>query len=234
MALPIYLAMTGAELAFCQTMPEHPGYMACHFSPWDKGLSNFPGTLPDRAMLIVNDLSPMDGHDPELIFQQVLGLVRQWNAESVLLDFQRENCPETAALAQALTGLPCPVGISAPYAQEGNPVFLPPCPPDQSIEEYLRPWGGWEIWLEYALAGLQITLTERGAEVSPLEEAPESLPHGDDSLLCHYKTVLGPGRAEFLLYRTGEDREKLLERAASLGATRAIGLYQELAASGSE
>lgn len=231
MALPLYLAMTAAELARCTALPPRLGYMACHFSPYSAGLSGFPPSLPPGAVLLVDDSTPIAGHDPQQIGAQLTKLLSETGASRILLDFQRPGNPETAALVKTLVNdLPCPVGVAEDYAKELTaPVFLPPPPPDVPLSEYLAPWADREKWLDISMEGLSITLTEQGAACQALIEPPENgTPHYDSNLFCHYQIRTTSDRAEFLLYRTAEDLLALLEEAARRGVTLAIGLYQEL------
>lgn len=231
MAFPCYLAMTAAEFSGAENRPANPAWMACHFSPYATGLSNCPETLPEGAMLIVNDRTPIHGHDPSYILEQLKELTERLHCNSVLLDFQRPGCDETAALVQCLvSGLSCPVGVSEPYAQEQEcPVFLPPIPVYLSAREYLSPWAGREIWLEAALEGTQVTVTAEEARFAslPSEQIPEGC-HADEALLCHYAIQVEKDAAIFSLYRTVEDLRALLTAAADFGVTCCIGLYQEL------
>lgn len=231
MGLPLYLAMTAGEMEGNSSLPEHPGYMACHFSPYSTGLSNRPAMLPQGAMLILNDRTPMAGHDPALIGSQLADIVTEFGCDCVLLDFQRPGSEEVRALASIIPdALPCPVGVSELYAAELScPVFLPPVPADTSVREYLLPWAGREIWLEAAMDGKVITLTPKGSQFMALAkgERPED-GFRDEELHCHYHITLGQEDARFFLYRTREDLQNLLAAAESLGVTRAVGLWQEL------
>ena len=150
MAFPQYLAMTGAEYANAPVHPPHLGWMALHFSAYGTGLSNFPPTLPENAMLLVNDRTPISGHDPHLISQQLQQITQEQNCACVLLDFQRPGCLETQAVVEAvLHTLSCPVGVSEHYANGvSSPVFLPPVPLRTPISEHLAPWKDREIWLD--------------------------------------------------------------------------------------
>lgn len=228
MVLPLYLAQTSLEMAG-NSLQEHPAYMACHFSSGSPGLSNLPVSLPAGAMLILDDSTPMADHDPELIGKQLADAILRHNCESLLLDFQRPDIPGQQELAKLLTdSLPCPVGVSDRYAQELScPVFLPPVPPDTPLRDYLAPWQGREIWLEAALEGITLTLTEKGCTVEPLWDFPvDGL--SDDRLHCHYTVETDADTAIFHLWRTRQDLESLLSEAESLGVTKAIGLWQEL------
>ena len=228
MALPRYIAQTATEMAG-NPVSEHPAYLACHFSPGGKGLSNLPTALPQGAMLILDDSTPMDGHDPELIRNQLSDLIQQYRCGALLLDFQRPDVPGQQALAQLLgDALPCPVGVSEIYAQGSScPVFLPPVPPDRPLREYLAPWQGREIWLEAALDGIKLTLREKGCAAEPLWDFPEDgLP--DERLHCHYAIETAADSAIFHLWRTPSDLDELLTEAESKGVAKAIGLWQEL------
>ncbi len=229
MALPLYLAMTAAEIQKNSILPPRIGYMACHFSPYGTGLSNLPGSLPDNAMLILNDRTPIRRHDPELIGAQLESLISGLRCECILLDFQRPECEETLLLAEKLCTLPCPVGISACYAADLNcPVFLPPVPLDVPLSEYLLPWKHREIWLEVALDGMEITLTETGYSSIPLPCPDDFRGFSDLKLHCHYCIKTDTDRIKLTLSRTREDLEDMLLEAEPLGVTRAVGLWQEL------
>lgn len=231
MALPLYLAMTAAEISRAQAMPGKIAYMACHFSPYSTGLSAFPDSLPADSMLILNDRTPVQGHDPNLIAHQLLQATEDLGASCVLLDFQRPGNPQTAAAVQAiLHTLPCPVGVSEQYAEGLDcAVFLPPPPLDCSLEAHFSGWKGRQIWLEAALDCACITLTETGSSYIPLfpPETPEPS-HPEQRLHCRYQLTLTDRSARFTLFRTREDLTALLEEAAQLGVTQAVGLYQEL------
>ena len=130
MIIPLHLAMTAAECQSASQLPVGCSWMACHFSSYGTGLSNYPETLPENSALILNDRTPPCGHDPELIVRQLTTLVEQMSVKCVLLDFQRPDLEENHAISQVLTKtLPCPVGVSLLYAGELTcPVFLPPPP----------------------------------------------------------------------------------------------------------
>lgn len=230
MALPFYLAMTAAEMQANSELPEHLGYMACHFSPYGSGLSNLPADLPPGSMLILNDRIPCYGHDQQLITNQLLEAVEHFGCSCVLLDFQRTGCEENAQLAKRLSEvLPCPAGISELYAETIDcAVFLPPLPLDVPLAEYLAPWQGREIWLDAALDGVAITLTEAGCTYVPLPYPQLSGGFTDEALHCHYQMETVHDAARFQLYRTVEDLTELLKKAENLGVNQAIGLWQEL------
>jgi hypothetical protein len=149
MVLPLYLAMTAAEIRANTDSPPNIGYMACHFSPYGTGLSNCPMHLPEGSMLILNDRTPIHGHDHGLIADQLTELVEKLKCDSVLLDFQRADVPELSLLAQKLSAsLPYPVGVSDLYAENLDcSVFLPPVMPDTPLTQHLASWqagiSGW-------------------------------------------------------------------------------------------
>ena len=231
MALPLYLAMTAAELFRAPALPPKCAYMACHFSPYSTGLSNFPQNIPEGSMLILNDRMPVQGHDPALVAEQLTQCAEEWNVAAILLDFQRPDCPQTVKIARAiLDSRPCPVAISAYYSQEVDaPVFLSPLPPDCRLEDHIKPWKGRELWLEAALDTQVITLTSKGSQITQcLSPAPADYPHEDAKLHIHYKIESAPDQVRFTLHRTPTDLVALLQEAETMGVTHAIGLYQEL------
>ena len=231
MAIKRYLAMTAAEIGSFAPLPPNIAWMACHFSPYGTGLSCRPQTLPPGSLLMLDDITPIHGHDPKVITEQLLERVEALGSAGVLLDFQRAGDPHTRGLVQALAGaFPCPVAVSEAYAGNlDSPVFLPPPPLHVPLAEYLSPWQGREVWLEMALDGEVITLTEAGAAFGPLavEDAFED-GHREETLHCHYRIDVEENTVRFTLQRIREDLEELLEEAEALGVTTAVGLYQEL------
>lgn len=225
MALPRYLAQTSEEFHGCASLPRHLAWMACHFSPYGRGLVNLPPALPRDAMVILNDRIPMTHHDPELILQQL----RQLAPAYLLLDFQQQATTRPMELTRLLvTALPCPVGVPAAYGKELDcPLFLPLPPPDAPLDVHLRSWQGREIWLELALNAMTYTVTEQGAAPGDLTLIP-SEGQTDSDLCCHYQLSLTDEKAEFALWRTREDLDSLLDQAGAFGVTKAVGLWQEL------
>ena len=231
MGIPCYLAMTGAEMEKAEVFPRHSGWMACHFSPYGTGLSNLPKDLPPDSLLILNDRTPIHGHDAELVCRQLVQCMERFHCPGLLLDFQQPENPQLQQLVRHVTQqLSCPVAVSAPYAAYVScAVFLPPVPPSEPLAEALAPWEGREIWLELALDGEIITLTEQGAATFPLPFPQMTQPaFQDEHLHCHYRTLVSDTQAEFTLWRTVEDLRDLLAEAETLGVTAATGLYQEL------
>lgn len=230
MPLPIYLAMTAAE--FLQNSPaaSEIAWMACHFSPYSTGISNYPAELPPGAMLILNDRTPVCGHDPELITDQLKELVEQFACSRVLLDFQRPGEDQTAKIAERILAvLPCPVGISEWYARDLNcPIFLAPVPLLRTSEAYLQPWQGREIWLEMALTAGNYQITEHGCRPLPFSPRDKRVIHKDESLHCQYSVDLSEDAVIFSIDRSVEDLYALRNTAEALGVTCFVGLYQEL------
>jgi hypothetical protein len=231
MAIAPFLAMTAAEMRNGSALPPKIAWMACHFSPYGTGLSNLSRELPPGSLLILDDITPPRGHDPILIAEQLTACAESFRCCGILLDFQRPNSPETAALAKQLSQvLPCPTAVSDCYA--GNlscPVFLPPLPPSVPLPAYLASWQGREIWLELGLDGEILTLTETGCNVTPLP-CPDRDADGftDEKLHCHYCIETKEKSASFTLWRTKNDMLELLEDAETLGISCTLGLYQEL------
>lgn len=230
MAIEPFLAMTGAEIAGKPEFPKKTAWMACHFSPYGPGLSNLPKFLPPGSLLMVDDATPIGPHDPEIILRQLHDCVVNLGCSGVLLDFQRPDRKAAASLAERLvTALPCPVAVSHFYADVCScPVCLPPVPPSTAPEDHLAPWRGREIWLELALNGEEITVTEEGSAFMPLPNLPLSEEgFRDTELCCHYRCTQGEAEVKFLLWRAEEDLEDLLKQAENFGVTAAVGLFQE-------
>ncbi len=232
MKISRYLAVTAAEME-AVSLPEdwNTAYMACHFSPYSTGLSNIPDALPPKSMLILNDRTPISGHDPERIARQLIRSFDALHFDSVLLDFQRPELEETHQICRYLTKtLPCPVGISDVYAKELDcPVFLPPVPLDLPLSEYIAPWNNRELWLDVAPDSVCISVTLQGSTYTPcsIPEAPDHV-FSDTDLHCYYRTQIMEDQVLFHLWRDTAQLEQLVEEAQSLGITKCIGLYQEI------
>ena len=224
----LYLAMTAGEFHSCRDLPSKIAWMACHFSPYGTGLTNLPRKLPPDSLLILNDRTPIRGHDPERILQILSELMNTHKCAGLLLDLQQEGIPEMEVLVHQLSALPCPVAVSAPYAPDHTAIFLPPVPLLIPVGDYLAPWQGRDIWLDAALEALQITVTAAGATTTPLpaRDLP-ALPHYDEELHLHYGLEVSPERSIFTLCRTRQDLSALLDAAKAHGVKNAVGLYQE-------
>lgn len=231
MALPMFLAMTAAEMSGMDSKSKHIAWLSCHFSPYTQGITNLPDSLPQGSMLILDDRFPCQGHSGSLTAGQLAETVKQLDCESLLLDFQRPGNPEIeAVIRQILNDVPCPVAVSEHYAAGLScPVFLSPAPLHIPLETHLAPWEGREIWLEAALCQEQIIVTETGVQFNPQFPA-EPMDGGffNEVLCCQHKTEVSENEIRFHLFDTRESLEAKLKKAHSLGVTRAVGLYQEL------
>ena len=227
MSIRSFLAMTAAEFYSIEKTPKDIAWMACHFSCYGTGLSNLPRKLPPGSMVILNDRTPPQGHDPQKIAKQLNDLAQKHSVSYFLLDFQRPENPETDNLVNILTKeLTQPVGVSDCYAKSLScPVFLPPPPLHLPLNTYLEPWSGREVWLETAFSSEKITVTPEG---SVFEECwAEILPdnaHTDESLTCRYTISVTDDRATFILTR---DNMSFIEKAENLGVRITVGLYQQ-------
>ena len=224
MSMPLYLAMTAAEISQCGQLPQHLAYMACHFSPYSTGLSNIPAALPENTMVILNDRIPVCGHDPDTVAKQLAQICLEHHADSLLLDLQRPCEPHTKKIVRAiLQQAVCPVGVSEIYAMGlDTPVFISIPPPHQAFVLHAKKWDGRELWLEAAMEQATYAITE--AACSPVYDdciAPLSCP----SLFCHYGFREGSENILLSIERTWEDLQALLENCP---ITRAVGLYQQL------
>lgn len=231
MAIPLFLAMTSREIHQNAEIPENIAWMACHFSPYGTGLSNLPDALPPGSMVILNDRTPVCGHDPALIAAQLDAVVEDNRCSGVLLDFQRPDAGETALIAETLVKtLTCPVIVSHLYAEDLScPVFLPPIPLHIPPDKYLCPWQKREVWLECALDGATLTVTADGCDIHGLPNPQtQHYPHKDTGLCCHYEIELDEKQALFRLGRTPDDLKELIHSAERGNVTHAIGLFQEL------
>ena len=228
MTLPLYLAMTSAEILHCQELPANAAYMACHFSPYSTGLSNMPDSLPKGCILILNDRMPVSGHDPTLITDQLCQICQTLNVDGLLLDFQRPDEPQSIKIIESiLDANPCKTAVSDTYARGMNcPVFLSAPPIHRPLSVHISPWAEREIWLEAALEGCICTVTQNHSQIvnCPVENTPLTC----SQLHCHYRTEQLEDRYIFTLARTDKDLLDLLEEAEGLGVARAIGLYQQL------
>ncbi len=225
----VYLAMTQLELQHCPKPPPC-GWMACHFSSADTGLSNIPTALPTKSLLCVDDSLLPQGHDPVRIGEQVLALYEKFSLNGVILDFQRpyeDALKDIAAAIQKV--LPCSTAVTPPYVKDWDgAVFLPPVPVCRPAADYFAPWAGREIFLELSCDRLSMTLTETGCTCLPAEHDPTEPVFQDNTLYCHYGTKLKKDAVLFTLARTWEDNLRLTEDSRQYGVIHGIGLYQQI------
>lgn len=130
MAIERYLAMTGAEMASAAALPKKTAWMACHFSPYSTGLCNFPAALPTESLLILNDRTPICGHDPERVCRELKETISKLNCVGLLVDFLNPPNRESLALTSYLAAnLPVSLGLPPEYAAAGCAVFVRLCQP---------------------------------------------------------------------------------------------------------
>lgn len=231
MEIPMYLAMTAAEFHNAPALPPCTAWMACHFSCYGTGLSNLPNRLPENAMVIVNDRTPVMGHDPQYILEQLTQLQEKWNIRYFLLDFQRRDEALTAKIAELLAKqLPCPTGVTQWYAEGLScPVFLPPPPLHIPLKKHLESWSGREIWIEAAITQQATTVTKEGSHTTPVSPSALDEPSFEDTdLHCRYRVELKDNAAVFHLQRNKDQLHNFLKDAEKLGVTLSVGLYQQL------
>ena len=230
MPIARYLAMTGAEMAGNAVFPDYAAWMACHFSSSGNGVSNLPKWLPAGSLLILDDSTPIQDHDPERIAAELGSCMERLQCTGLLLDFQRPGEEQARTLTEYLCqALPFPVVVSDSYADGLDcGVFVSPVPPDESMDMWLSRWSGREIWLDTTMEGLEIVLTEKGAKSAtlPHQKYPDCGLE-DRQLHCHYQISFDETKAVFTLWRTKSDISAQLEEAEALGVTAAVGLYQE-------
>lgn len=233
MPLPIYLAMTAAELRQNGPKSHAIAWMACHFSPYGTGLSNCPKQLSPGSMLILNDRTPICGHDPSLIAEQMKEMVEYLGCSRVLLDLQRPEEHNAEQIIEAiLAALPCPAGVSECYARSFDcPVFLPPVPLLQTTEEHLSPWRDREIWLELALSAGNYRITEQGCSLLPFSPGDKRIIHKEERLHCQYSISIAEDAITFSIERSRGNLQALQAEAERLGVKCFVGLYQELGSS---
>lgn len=226
-----YIAMTSAEFSAAPVLPAHPAWMACHFSCYATGLTNMPHALPPGSMIIVNDRTPVQGHDPELIAEQLQYLWETQKPDCFLLDLQRPGSPEAGQIVKKLLStLSCPVGVSDLYAEEFDcPVFLCAPPVDRTLEDHIRHWEGREIWLEIAPDAALATILTSGCQFSPASLRPLQEPvFYDNTVHCHYHTDIRDQAACIHLLRDKEALRRMIRTTELSQVTRAVGLYQQL------
>ena len=228
MALIRNFAMTPQEISCIRPLPPGAAWMSCHFN--GTGITDLPENLPQGSLLILDDSIPPDHPEPERILHQLTESIGKLHCEALLLDFQRPGNQEFPELIRLLQkGLSCPVGVSEPYGRDSDgPVFLPLLPPHRSLEDWIQPWEGHEIWLEVGPAPESASVTGKGTSFSSPHTPLPPCPHRHKKLRCHYGIELKEEEILFTLLRTSEDLKALTQDAEALGVTRTVGLYQEL------
>ena len=224
MALPVYLALTGAEFRLLPRKPAHLAWMGVSFTE-NGTLGGFPEVFPLGGILTVNDASTL----PEKCPPEATIALRQWverfRPSAVLMDMQRSGAAPEVLKALA-SSLPCPVAVSAPYAHVlSGPVLLPPVPLYRDPEDFLAPWAGREIWLEISPLGQVVRLTKTGRDIrfAPVSPVQKEFP----GPCSRYTIRKGPDFIEFRFRRTSEDTAALFATAEKHGVTKLFGLYLE-------
>lgn len=223
----VFLAQTAMEMA--EFRAKKTAYLSCHFSPYGKGLSNLPSSLPPGSLLLLDDSMPICGHDPEVVRDQLKVCIENFSIKGVLLDFQNPPTKEGQKMAEfLLQTFPCPVAATPAYASVlACPVFLPPLPVNQGLQSYLTPWRKQGVFLEIATEGLRLTVTEQGCKRTRIPPVYD-LPTENKRLRCHYRTEVFPDKAVFTLCRSKADLQAIVREAENLGVLGTVGLYQEL------
>lgn len=230
MEIPLFLAVSPEEMAVCINTARNIAWMGCHFSKSEQGQIILPENLPKNSFLIVEDSVPIPEHNTSQIASQLHRFAQAFHCKGVLLDFQRPvQYWAKQIVRELLHTLPCPVGVSEPYAHGLNcPVFLPPIPPTSLPEDSFRPWQGREIWLDISYSPMQILITSNGSTTRSVPLQEYHLPHLENRLFCHYGIRTENHQVVFDLKRTATDISALLKKCATYGVTYAFGLYQEL------
>lgn len=229
MAIVQYLAMTAAEMMNSTSLPQKAAWMACHFSPYSTGLCNLPTALPPGSLLILNDRTPLHGHDAKRICLELTEVLEQFSCFGLLVDFQNFPTEESRFLTAYLAShLQYPLGLPPAYAAKNAAVFLPPAPTLIPLSRYLKQWKGQEIWLEAALEGEDAVLTQKGVSIQTSVGAQSGPVHQDTILHCHYTIKPRQDSILFCTWRTSSDLKSLLEEAERDGVTLSVGLFQEL------
>lgn len=219
-----YLAMTAAEFEKASVLPEPMAWMACHYSPYGTGLSNLPRQLPTGSLLILNDRTPICGHDADLVAKQLRECAEKFSCAGILLDLQRSGSED---VVKAVATLPCPVAVTPPYAQSAPcAVFLPPPPLTVPLKKHITPWDGREIWLEIATEETTVRVTADGSgHITPHALA---CPHTDARLHCRYGMEKSAQFVDFYLQRSADECNALMREANECGISVFVGLYQQL------
>lgn len=227
MSLHFYLAMTEAEIRNTSVLPRHLAYMACHFSPYGSGLVNIPDRLPPKSILIVNDRVPVLDHDPEQVAKQLKDAVQKLRAFGVLLDLQIPNNRRTAQIVKrVLDTLPCPVGVSEPYAAGLScPIFGAP-PIYQILCEYRGKKKDRPLWLETFQETALLSVTSSNCTVAPGETLSGEC-FFDEALQCRYQYRVENDHLTLHLSRQADDMPGYLRAAEAAGIEVAVGLYQQ-------
>ena len=227
MDFPGFLAITASEMAACWVLPPRIAYMSCHFSPYGRGLSGVPRSLPPGSVLMLTDRTPIAGHDPGLVAQQLEEAARQLACRALVLDLQRES-EEAQAIVDAVTALPCPVVVTERYAGQRQCAVLVAAPRLWTpLWEALSPWKGRTIWLETVCDSALVTVTDQGSRYKAFDGVPTD-PQWDHAMQVLHEAQHTDTCALYGLWRTEAQLPAFMEAARKLGVTEFLGLWQQL------
>lgn len=236
MEIPCYLAMTAAEFQNSPNIPSNFAWMACHFSPYGTGLTNLPTQIPDGSILLINDRTPIHGHDGKEVRETVMTVLERNPCRGIALDFQHDPTEEALSICRALEDLPCPVYVPPQYLRHNEqPVFLPPPCPLQTVEDYLAEYQNRPILLEVALDAGFLRIQTQGQDYFPRgSDAGSPYPHADEALAIHYRIETTPDSACFYFRRTLTNVAQIQHRCQDRFDCLFIGLWQEFKANNAE
>lgn len=233
MPISIYEAVTAGDCAARDALAAHAAWMAAHFSAVGTGVSNLPHRLPPGSLLILDDQIPWQHHDAQRICQELLQAVADLACSGILLDFEREPCPQTSSLCALLStycqqhsiplGMPPAYGWTLPVA-----LFLPPLPCWPGPQTVLQPFSGRELWLDAAESGCVAEIGSKSVQISPADAATLQAQaeghavfwHG--GLCCQYYSSQMGDRIRVALYDTRQTMEQKLNLCAKLGVSVAV------------
>ena len=226
MPIPLYLAMTAAEFSHCDPSPDQIAWMACHFSPYGTGLTNCPRQLPPGSLLILNDRTPVCGHDPQRIAAQLNQIAIDLDCAGILLDLQHPGAAETARIVKAVCAqAPCPIAVSEHYCQETDcAVFLTP-PVHIPLNDYLIQWRHRQVWLEAATEEVEFLITDVGCHKIPLPCPPGDFPHTAPGTFSRYNMAVEKDSIRFSFRRSKEDVMQMAQEAENVHCM--VGLFQQ-------
>lgn len=226
MGIPQYLAKTERETLLYPDDAGPIAWLGCSFGK--NGLTGLPEVLPAGSLLVLDDSVPMADQSIPDIADALQQTLAKFSCCGLLLDFQQQGCAQQRTLAEYLAAhLSHPIAAPQEYAPKGCALFVPPVPPEIPIETYLAPWAGREIWLDMALSVRTLHLTAAGCSVSDDAESDPTGDFYDESLCCVYRIQKTDDGFLFRLARDHRCTRALLDRAAGLGVTAAVGLWQE-------
>lgn len=233
MPISIYEAVTVGDCAGRDAPKAHAAWMAAHFSAAGTGVSNLPQRLPPGSLLILDDRIPWQNHDAQRICQELLQAVANLACSGILLDFEREPCPQTRSFCALLStycqqhsiplGMPPAYGLSLPVA-----LFLPPLPCWPGPKMVLQPFSGRELWLDAAESGC---VAEIGCESVQIFRADPAVLQAQAEghavfwhcgLCCRYYSSQMGDRIRVALYDTRQTMAQKLDICAKLGVTVAV------------